>query len=152
MPACAGMTVLPKSVACMTTPLLLPIKGIHASLNQLIALRVQARTLNLSSRKQVATFANGPQSAHFRGRGVDFDEVRIYQAGDDIRNMDWRVTARSNRPHTKLFREERERPVFLLVDQGPSMFFGTRVAFRSTCYRPSCWRGLPLIAGIVSAV
>ena len=62
---------------------------------------------------------------------MEFEEVRAYQPGDDIRNMDWRVTARTGRPHTKLFREERERPVLFLVDLGPSMAFGTRVAFKS---------------------
>ena len=62
---------------------------------------------------------------------MEFDESRVYQPGDDPRNMDWRVTARAGTPHVKLFREERERPVWLLVDQGPSMRFGTRVAFKS---------------------
>ena len=57
---------------------------------------------------------------------MDFDEVRrIYQIGDDIRNIDWRVTARTGEAHTKLFKEERERPVFVLLDQMPGMFFGT---------------------------
>ena len=62
---------------------------------------------------------------------MEFDESRVYLPGDDPRNMDWRVTARAGTPHVKLFREERERPVWLLVDQGPSMRFGTRVAFKS---------------------
>jgi uncharacterized protein (DUF58 family) len=62
---------------------------------------------------------------------MDYQETRSYQPGDDIRNMDWRVTARAGRPHTKLYQEERERPVVVVVDLGPSMFFGTRNAFKS---------------------
>jgi uncharacterized protein (DUF58 family) len=62
---------------------------------------------------------------------MEFAESRIYQPGDDVRSIDWRVTARTGRPHTKLFQEERERPVILLVDLGASMFFGTRTAYKS---------------------
>lgn len=69
-------------------------------------------------------------SAH-RGRGLEFQEVRQYVAGDDPRTIDWRVTARRGRPHTKLFREERERPVWLLVDLDASLFFGTRRQLKS---------------------
>ncbi len=66
-----------------------------------------------------------------RGRGMDYWESRAYQPGDDIRQMDWRVTARSGRPHTKLYREERERPVIVVTDFGYSMWFATRTAFKS---------------------
>jgi len=62
---------------------------------------------------------------------MDYQESRHYQPGDDIRNMDWRITARAGRPHVKLYEEERERPVIVLVDLSPSMFFGTRGAFKS---------------------
>lgn len=66
-----------------------------------------------------------------RGRGMDYQESRAYQAGDDIRAMDWRVTARAGEPHTKLFREERERPVVLCLDLNPGMFFASRGALKS---------------------
>ena len=66
-----------------------------------------------------------------RGRGMEYDESRPYQAGDDIRTLDWRVTARTGKPHTKLFREERERPVYLCVDLTRSMRFATRGVFKS---------------------
>ena len=62
---------------------------------------------------------------------MDYQESRIYQAGDDIRNMDWRVTARAGKPHTKLYQEERERPVVLVVDFNPGMFFGSTKALKS---------------------
>ncbi len=73
----------------------------------------------------------GAHVSHFQGRGIEFDEVRLYQPGDDIRSMDWRVTARTGKPHTKIFREERERPALLLVDLRPPMFFATRGALKS---------------------
>jgi uncharacterized protein (DUF58 family) len=60
-----------------------------------------------------------------------FEEVRLYQAGDDVRSIDWRVTARTQVPHTKVYREERERPVFVLVDQRSPMFFGSQQCFKS---------------------
>ncbi len=101
------------------------------SLDDLIALRRQAGKLDLS-RKQVArTQLAGNHASRCRGRGMDYRESRIYQPGDDIRNMDWRVTARTGRPHTKLYQEERERPVVLCVDLSPGMFFASRGALKS---------------------
>jgi uncharacterized protein (DUF58 family) len=105
--------------------------GLQADLRELIALRAQARRLDLAPRGRVLATRSGGHLSRFRGRGMEFDESRVYLPGDDPRNMDWRVTARAGTPHVKLFREERERPVWLLVDQGPSMRFGTRVAFKS---------------------
>ncbi len=101
-------------------------------LRQLIGLRPLASDLGpmLLQRRVLAAQSGAYQSRH-RGRGIDFHEVRVYQPGDDIRQMDWRVTARTGRAHTKLYHEERERPVLLAVDQGASMRFGTRVAFKS---------------------
>lgn len=105
--------------------------GIAVSLAELLALRGEAHRLNLVPRGKVLATRSGGHLSRFRGRGMEFDESRVYQAGDDVRNMDWRVTARAGTPHVKLFREERERPVWLLVDRGPSMRFGTRVAFKA---------------------
>lgn len=73
----------------------------------------------------------GGHLSRFQGRGVEFDEVRPYQPGDDIRSMDWRVTARTGKPHTKLFREERERPALVMIDLRPAMFFATRGALKA---------------------
>ncbi len=105
--------------------------GINVSLEELIELRSQGIGLSLAAGRSSGGLMSGGYRSAFRGRGMDFEEVRAYQPGDDIRRMDWRVTARSNRPHTKLFREERERPVLLCVDSGASMHFGTRIAFKS---------------------
>ena len=106
-------------------------KGIHVTLDELIQARLSAQRLRLAPRNSARAQRGGAHLSRFRGRGIDFDEVRVYQPGDDIRSMDWRVTARTGRPHAKVFREERERPVLFAVDLGASMQFGTRVAFKS---------------------
>ncbi|MBF0370736.1 MAG: DUF58 domain-containing protein [Magnetococcales bacterium] len=108
-----------------------PESGVTVSLAALIRLRFQAISSGFQGRKKVHSALIGGFASPFRGRGMEFEEVRAYQPGDDIRNMDWRVTARTGKPHTKLFRQERERPVYFLVDLNPSMAFGTRVAFKS---------------------
>jgi len=100
------------------------------SSQSLIRLRHQANKLNLKSGKIHAS-QGGAYLSSFKGRGMEFDESRIYLPGDDIRNMDWRVTARTGKAHTKIFQEERERPVLLWLDLNPSMFFATRGAFKS---------------------
>ncbi len=73
----------------------------------------------------------GPYRSRFRGRGMEFAEVRAYQAGDDVRSIDWRVTARRGKVHTKLFHEEQERPVLLAIDYRRPMFFATRGCFKA---------------------
>jgi len=92
----------------------------------LIRLRHSARELNLFPRRQALSSQGGGYRSRFRGRGMEFDEVRPYQPGDDVRSIDWRVTARTNTTHTKIFREERERPVLIAVDLRSSMFFGSQ--------------------------
>lgn len=96
----------------------------------LIALRLQADPSLLNS-SSIHAKQGGAYLSSFKGRGMEFDESRIYQAGDDIRNMDWRVTARTGSAHTKVFREERERPVLLWLDLNASMMFATRNRFKS---------------------
>lgn len=109
----------------------IPAQGAYISLADLIALRFPAGQLCLSRKKRALSTLAGPNKSNFRGRGIDFEEVRRYQAGDDIRTIDWRVTARSGNAHTKLFQEERERPVLIVVDQRHSMFFGSGHCFKS---------------------
>jgi len=105
--------------------------GAYCTLSDLIALRLAARDLDLGRQRKVFSLLVGPHQSKFRGRGIEFEEVRAYQAGDDIRSIDWRVTARTGKPHTRLFREERERPVLLLIDQSLSMFFGSQTCCKS---------------------
>jgi len=108
-----------------------PARGAYAALEDLIALRFPARQLSLTRRKRALSVLAGPNKSNFRGRGIDFEEVRNYQPGDDIRSIDWRVTARTGSAHTKMFREERERPVLVAVDQRSNMFFGSTHCFKS---------------------
>ena len=96
----------------------------------LIKLRLPANQLPLDSGK-IHAKQGGAYISSFKGRGMEFDESRIYQAGDDIRNMDWRVTARTGTAHCKTFREERERPVLLCLDLCASMMFATRKKFKA---------------------
>jgi uncharacterized protein (DUF58 family) len=103
--------------------------GVIATLDELIGLRRQA--LAVSYRPDAKSLRPGLQRSLIRGRGMDFSEVRHYQAGDEIRHMEWRVTARTGKPHIKIYQEERERAVVLLADFNPSMIFGTQMAFKS---------------------
>lgn len=103
--------------------------GINIELNELIALKRYAQRVNYKC--EGSALRTGSHLSKLRGRGMDFAEVRNYQAGDEIRHMEWRVTARTGRPHVKIYQEERERPVVILCDFNPSMYFGTRIAFKS---------------------
>ena len=105
--------------------------GVHAPLELLLAQRDRARALVLAQHRQSWQALSGLYRSGFRGRGLDFDEMRDYQPGDDIRHIDWQATARTGRAQTRLYREERERPVILLVDLRQAMHFGTRTAFKS---------------------
>lgn len=103
---------------------------VRVSLASLLAMHRGAETLSLRPRR-VRALSSGGYLSPFKGRGMEFDEVRPYAQGDDVRSIDWRVTARSGRPHTKLFREERERPVLLWVDLRATMMFATRGAYKA---------------------
>lgn len=103
--------------------------GVFVEIADLIALQqgVYSPKYPLS----VASSRIGQHLSKRRGRGMGFAEARNYMAGDEIRHMEWRMTARTGKPHVKVYQEERERPVVLLTDFNPSMFFGTRVALKS---------------------
>nr|WP_239537986.1 DUF58 domain-containing protein [Dyella mobilis] len=97
---------------------------------ELISLRNRVARLRLPPQDSRAMRV-GAQSSRLYGRGMDYAESRAYQPGDDVRRMDWRLTARSGRLHTKLFQEEREGQLLIVLDRHPSMHFGTRVRFKS---------------------
>ena len=103
---------------------------VSVSLKTLIDLAKQATRINLHH-AQNRSQQSGGYVSRFKGRGMEFDETRLYQPGDDIRSIDWRVTARTGKTHTKVFREERERPVFISVDDRLTMQFATRGVFKS---------------------
>ncbi len=102
---------------------------VSVSLKTLIDLAKPAASLDLH-RLTIRFQQNGAYLSAVKGRGMEFDETRLYQQGDDIRTIDWRVTARTGKTHTKLFREEREKPVFICVDSRPTMHFATRGVFK----------------------
>lgn len=103
--------------------------GIVTELSELIKLKQYAQMVYQPQKSRAQLMGN--HQSTMRGRGMDFDEVRSYQAGDDVRHMEWRVTARTGKPHIKLYREERERPIIIMVDFNPSMYFATQVALKS---------------------
>ncbi len=99
---------------------------VFVSLNDLLGMELLAKGFSFLAKKQrVKSILGGKHASKLRGRGLDFEEVRNYVAGDDIRNIDWKVTARTKKTHTKVFSEEKERPVLIVVDQSKSMFFGS---------------------------
>ncbi len=106
-------------------------KGAFTDVRTLLQLRFIAKDLKLAPNKESRASLSGTARTRFRGRGMEFEEVRVYQPGDDIRTIDWRVTARTQTPHTKIFREEKERPTFLAIDQRSSLFFGSQRCFKS---------------------
>ena len=103
---------------------------ISVSQSGLIRLSGPARAIALDVLR-VNSLQTGAYVSHFKGRGMEFDESRPYQPGDDPRNIDWRVTARSTEAYTKLFREERERPVLVVADLRSNMQFATQGCFKS---------------------
>ena len=104
-------------------------EGIVPTLAELVALRAQAQ--RAPQPRQGRHGVHGPAPSKLRGRGMEYAESREYTIGDDVRRMDWRLTARSGRAHTKLFQAERERLTLLVADTAPELYFGTRVRFKS---------------------
>lgn len=105
--------------------------GAYVSIDQLLRLRFRPKPQRVLRTSTITGAQAGLRLSKQKGRGIDFAEVRQYQPGDDVRSIDWRVTARKNAPHTKIFREERERPALLFVDQGQHMFFGSKQRLKS---------------------
>jgi len=105
--------------------------GVYVDLEQLIALEQKGRKVSLLPRQPVHSLLSGRYASRMRGRGLNFEEIRDYRSGDDVRSIDWKVTARLQSPHVRVFDEERDRQGLLVVDQRLSMFFGTRRAMKS---------------------
>lgn len=105
--------------------------GVASTLEELIRLQYRTQGFTLRPHQPVKSLLAGRYGSRLRGRGLNFEEIRQYRPGDDIRNMDWRVTARTGKPHTRVYTEERDRPVVSIVDQRLSMFFGSQVSMKS---------------------
>lgn len=105
---------------------------IFVSLQQLLKMEHYARNFSfLANKQRVRSILGGKHASKLRGRGLDFEEVRNYVAGDDIRNIDWKVTARTQKTQTRIYSEEKEKPALIVVDQSASMFFGSRKRTKS---------------------
>jgi len=104
---------------------------LYPDFNDLISFKDRKFDLKHPTYRLVKSSVSGNHHSPFRGQGLEFDSVREYVLGDDIRNIDWRVTARTGSPHLKLFREERERHIVICVDMNAGMRFGTRNTFKS---------------------
>ncbi|HKP57342.1 MAG TPA: DUF58 domain-containing protein [Polyangiales bacterium] len=108
-----------------------PERGVVAQLDTLVRLRVAARDIDFLPRQPHRSLLAGRRASKLRGRGMDFEELRAYVPGDDVRCMDWHATMRLGRPFVRTYREERDRPLMLLVDQRRGMFFGSREKMKS---------------------
>ena len=107
------------------------VPGITIDVDELIAVRGQLDGLSLARIRRHASTHTGAREIRLRGRGMEYEESRAYVFGDDVRTMDWRVMARTGEAHTKVFAEEKEMSTLIAIDLSPSMFFGTRYAFKS---------------------
>ncbi len=120
--------------------------SIHTNLDALVRLQFEARGFSLLPRQPVHSLLSGQHASRLRGRGLTFEELRKYRPGDDIRSMDWRATARLRKPHVRVYSEERERPVLLVVDQRTTMFFGSARTTKATAAAElaalGAWRAL----------
>jgi uncharacterized protein (DUF58 family) len=106
-------------------------KGVYTTLNDLIRLQHKARGFSFLPRQPMHSLLSGKHASKLRGRGLNFEELRNYLPGDDIRTMDWKATLRTGKPHIRVYTEERDRPAFVIIDQRISMFFGSRLKMKS---------------------
>jgi len=104
---------------------------VHIDINTLVRLRHHAHGFSFLPRQSIHSLLSGRKRSRLRGRGLDFEELRHCGPGDDIRTLDLRVTNRTGKPHVRVYTEERDRPVVLVVDQRLSMFFGSKLKMKS---------------------
>ncbi|WP_186426626.1 DUF58 domain-containing protein [Cupriavidus metallidurans] len=123
--AALGRSPQHKTLPSSATP------GVNVDTASLAALEAAARDFHFLSRQPVHSLLSGRHGSRVRGRGLAFEELRPYLPGDDVRTMDWRVTARTGKPHVRVYAEEKERPALVVVDQRINMFFGSRRAMKS---------------------
>lgn len=106
-------------------------RGVRVTLPQLMAVEFRARGLSLLARQPRASILAGNHGSRLRGRGLDFEELRRYLPGDDLRALDWRASSRLGKPFVKSYREERDRPALIVLDQRMNMYFGSVRSFKS---------------------
>ena len=104
---------------------------IHVDLAHLRGLKGRARMISFRPKQPSHSILNGQHASKIKGRGLNFEELRHYAVGDDVRTIDWKVTARTGAPYVRVYTEERDRPVMLIVDQRMSMYFGSALNMKS---------------------
>lgn len=104
---------------------------VHVDLAHLRQLEAKAKSLTFLPRQPAQSALNGRHASRMRGRGLNFEELRDYLPSDDVRSIDWKVTARTGTPYVRVFTEERDRPALIVVDQRMSMFFGSELNMKS---------------------
>lgn len=112
-------------------PTVSPDPRIYVTLDHLRRLEGPASGLSFSTRQPSGSALNGRHASRLRGRGLNFEEMRTYLPGDDIRSIDWKATARTRKAHVRVFTEEKDRPALVVVDQRMSMFFGSTLNMKS---------------------
>jgi uncharacterized protein (DUF58 family) len=120
-----------KGVRRLGAPLPEAAAGAYVSAADLAGFKHQARNFSFLPRQPIHSVLSGRHGSRVRGRGLAFEELRQYFPGDDIRTMDWRVTARTGKPFVRIYAEEKDRPTLFVIDQRVNMFFGTRRAMKS---------------------
>src|SRR5215831_3936769 len=128
------------------------IPGVYVDLEDLIALEQRGRRVSFLPKQPVRSLLSGRFASRMRGRGLNFEEIRDYRSGDDVRSMDWKVTARLQKPHVRIFNEERDRQTLLVVDQRLSMFFGSRLAMKSVTAAQAAAIGAWRVLGVSDRV
>lgn len=106
-------------------------QGLKVSIDDLVEMRKFMRYIKSGRKNQSASLLSGDIKSIFKGRGMELEEVREYAFGDDVRDMDWRVTARKDEPYIKVFKEERDREQYVLLDMSAPMLFGTKKELKS---------------------
>ena len=104
---------------------------VHVELDDLVRLQFDQHRFSFLPKQPIHSLLSGRHASRLRGRGLQFEELRHYRPGDDIRSMDWRATARLKKPHVRVFSEERERTVLFVVDQRNGMHFGSARATKA---------------------
>lgn len=122
--------------------------GAYTDLKSLIRLKHQGQGFSFLPRQPVHSLLAGQKASKLRGRGLNFEELRVYMPGDDIRNIDWKVTARTQKTHSRVYTEERDRPALLVVDQRLNMFFGSQRAMKSVTAAEAAALGAWRVVGV----
>ena len=122
--------------------------GVYTDVESLVKLKYQGQGFSFLPRQPIHSLLAGQKTSRMRGRGINFEEIRNYLPGDDIRNIDWKVTARMRKPHTRVYTEERDRPTLLVVDQRINMFFGSKRAMKSVVAAEAAALGAWRVVGV----